>query len=64
MAALPPDAAGVNPVDLGADASAARYAAALDALAADPGVDAVLVMHAPNVLADSPAVARRRSPSG
>ena len=57
MAALPAEAAGANPLDLRADAPPERYAAALDALAADPGVDALLVMHAPNVLADPLAVA-------
>ncbi len=57
-AALPPEAAGANPLDLRADATPARYAAALDALAADPGVDALLVIQAPNVLADPLAVAR------
>ena len=52
-----PRRAGANPLDLRADATPERYAAALDALAADPGVDALLVIQAPNVLADPLAVA-------
>ncbi|HVH01555.1 MAG TPA: bifunctional acetate--CoA ligase family protein/GNAT family N-acetyltransferase [Amaricoccus sp.] len=56
--ALPPEAAGANPIDLHADAPPARYAATLDALASDRGVDALLVMHAPNVLVDPLAVAQ------
>ena len=55
VAALPAEAAGGNPLDLRADAPPGRYAAALDALAADQGVDALLVMHAPN---------RARRPAG
>ena len=57
VAALPAEAVGGNPLDLHADAPPGRYAAALDALAADQGVDALLVMHAPNLLADPLAVA-------
>jgi len=57
VAALPAEASGGNPLDLRADAPPTRYAATLDALAADRGVDALLVMHAPNRLADPLAVA-------
>jgi acetyltransferase len=57
-AALPSDALGANPLDLRAGAGPDRYGAALDALAADAGIDALLVMHAPNVLADPLAIAR------
>ena len=63
-AALPPEAAGANPLDLRADATPERYAAALDALAADPGVDALLVIQAPNVLADPLAVAEAVAGAG
>lgn len=42
-----------NPVDIIGDASAERYAAALHAVMTDPGVDAVLVMHAPTAIAPS-----------
>lgn len=46
-----------NPVDLKGDADGARYGAALKALLADKGSDAVLVLHAPNALSDSSAAA-------
>jgi acetyltransferase len=42
---LPPAWSGSNPVDLIGDAGPDRYAAALEALLADPGNDAVLVMN-------------------
>ncbi len=47
-----------NPVDIGGDADGARYAAALDALADDRGVGAVLAMKVPTALASSVEVAR------
>ncbi|GLQ56641.1 bifunctional acetate--CoA ligase family protein/GNAT family N-acetyltransferase [Devosia nitrariae] len=40
-----------NPVDIIGDAPPARYAAALEAVAADPQVDAVMVMNCPTGLA-------------
>ncbi len=40
-----------NPLDVGGDARAERYLAALDVIAEDPGVDAVLLMHAPTAVA-------------
>jgi acetyltransferase len=40
-----------NPVDIIGDASPERYGAALHAVMTDPGVDAVLVMHAPTAIA-------------
>ena len=40
-----------NPLDLGGDARAERYLAALDVVLEDPGADAVLVMHAPTAVA-------------
>lgn len=46
-----------NPVDIIGDAPAERYAAALHAVMTDPGVDAVLVMHAPTAIAPSLAPA-------
>ena len=49
---------GTNPVDLGADAAGRRYAEALKLLDRDKGVDAVLVMHAPNALTSSTDAAR------
>lgn len=57
VAALPEGSAGRNPLDLRADAPPERYGAALDLLAADRGVDALVVVHAPNVLVDPLAVA-------
>ncbi|TAJ35344.1 MAG: CoA-binding protein, partial [Reyranella sp.] len=47
-----------NPVDIVGDADGARYAAALDALADDRGVGAVLAMNVPTALASSVEVAR------
>ena len=52
-AALPPTWSRGNPVDLIGDAPGERYAAALRAVLADPGVDAVLVLHAPTAIASS-----------
>jgi len=56
--ALPATWSKGNPVDIIGDASPERYAAALEAVLADPGADAVLVMNAPTAVADSTAVAR------
>ncbi len=47
-----------NPVDIVGDADGARYAAALDALAADRGVGAVLAINVPTALASSEELAR------
>ncbi|UYG09561.1 bifunctional acetate--CoA ligase family protein/GNAT family N-acetyltransferase [Halomonas sp. M4R1S46] len=44
---------GENPVDLGGNATPQRFVEALALVAADPGVDAVLVVHAPTRLAPS-----------
>lgn len=52
-AALPPTWSHGNPIDLIGDAPSARYAAALHAVLQDPGVDAVLVMHAPTAIVPS-----------
>ncbi len=48
-----------NPVDLLVDADAQRFATALDICLADPGVDGVLVVVAPNGLSDPVETARR-----
>lgn len=48
---LPPIWSGVNPVDIAGDADAARYGTAMDAVLADRGNDAVLVMNVPTALA-------------
>ena len=52
-AALPSTWSRANPVDLIGDAPGERYAKALEAVAADEGVDAVLVMNAPTAIASS-----------
>ncbi len=39
-----------NPLDIGGDARPERYLAALEAVSADPAVDAVLLMHAPTAV--------------
>jgi len=55
-AALPPTWSRANPVDIIGDASPERYRAAVEAVAADPGVDALMVLNCPTGLA-SPAEA-------
>jgi acetyltransferase len=53
-AALPPTWSHANPVDIIGDAPAARYRMVVEAVAVDPGVDAVMVLNCPTGLA-SPA---------
>ena len=55
---LPPTWSKANPVDIIGDAPAARYGAAVEAVAADEGVDAVLVINCPTGLASSAEAAR------
>ena len=55
---LPPTWSHGNPVDIIGDAPGERYAAALDALIQDRGVDAVLVINCPTAIADSLDAAR------
>lgn len=57
-AILPPGHDAANPVDIGEDAVSARYTAALGACWADPNVDGMLVIHAPQVLSDAVEVAQ------
>lgn len=57
-AVLPPIWSRANPVDIVGDADAARYAAALEVLLADPDNDAVLVMNVPTALASAGAAAQ------
>ena len=52
-AVLPPTWSRANPVDIIGDAPGSRYAAALDALLADPNQDAVLILNCPAAVADS-----------
>jgi acetyltransferase len=55
---LPPTWSHANPVDIIGDAPAARYGAALKAVAADRGVDALLVLNCPTGLASPMDAAR------
>lgn len=49
---LPPTWSHGNPIDIIGDAPGERYAAALEALFADPGVDAFLILNCPTALAE------------
>ena len=55
--ALPPTWSHDNPVDIIGDAPPERYSAAIRAVAADAGVDAILVMNCPTAMADPVAAA-------
>jgi acetyltransferase len=57
-AVLPPMWSHANPVDIIGDADAARYEAALDALFADPAIDAVLALNCPTAIVDGAATAQ------
>lgn len=57
-AVLPPTWSRTNPVDIIGDAPSQRFVAAVEAVAADPGVDALIVMNCPTGLA-SPVEAAR-----
>ena len=56
-AVLPPTWSGSNPVDIVGDADAARYAAALEVLLADPGNDAILVMNVQTAIVPADEIA-------
>lgn len=56
-AVLPPTWSGANPVDIVGDADAARYAAALEVLLADPGNDAILVLNVQTAIASAADIA-------
>lgn len=56
-AVLPPTWSGSNPVDIVGDAGPERYASALEALLADPGNDAVLVMNVQTAVASAEDIA-------
>ena len=47
LALLPPEANPGNPVDVRGEATPSRFGAAVHAVLADPGVDAVLALHVP-----------------
>ncbi len=57
-AALPPTWSRGNPIDILGDATGERYKIAIEALLADKGADAVLVMNCPTAVADSLEAAR------
>ncbi|WGD54927.1 bifunctional acetate--CoA ligase family protein/GNAT family N-acetyltransferase [Bradyrhizobium sp. CB1650] len=56
-AVLPPTWSSANPVDIVGDADAARYAAALEVLLADPDNDAVLVLNVQTAIASAADIA-------
>ena len=56
-AVLPPTWSGSNPVDIIGDAGPERYAAALEALLADAGNDAILVMNVQTAIASAEEIA-------
>src|SRR6202140_2385878 len=56
-AVLPPTWSGSNTVDIVGDPEAARYAAALEALLADPGNDAILVMNVQTAIVPADEIA-------
>jgi acetyltransferase len=62
-AVLPATWSGGNPVDIIGDADAARYRSALDIVAADHGVDAVVTLFCPTAVADPLDVANAVSPT-
>jgi acetyltransferase len=51
-----------NPLDIGGDARPERYLAALDVVLEDPGVDALLLMHAPTAVASVAEIAAACAP--
>jgi acetyltransferase len=61
-ALLPAGWSHANPVDIIGDAPPQRYVAALTALLADAGVDAVLLVHAPTAMASAREVAAVSAP--
>ncbi len=56
-AVLPAEASVANPVDMLGSATAETYAAAVPLLVADPGVDAVIILFAPPIVATGSQVA-------
>jgi acetyltransferase len=52
-AVLPPTWSHANPIDIIGDATPERYRLAIEAVLADKGTDAILVMNCPTALADS-----------
>jgi acetyltransferase len=54
---LPKTWSRANPVDIGGDAPAERYACAIEAALDDPNVDATLLIHAPTAIVSSAEIA-------
>ncbi|MDP0919872.1 hypothetical protein Q6272_33055, partial [Klebsiella pneumoniae] len=61
-ACLPVNWSRANPVDIIGDAEADRYLEAFDIVAADEGVDAILLVHAPTARVATEALARALVP--
>ena len=61
-ACLPGGWSHANPVDIVGDAAPERYVCALEPLLRDPGIDALLLIHAPTALASTSAVAAACAP--
>lgn len=59
---LPATWSHANPVDIIGDAPVERYRLALEALLDDPGVDAILLIHAPTAIVPSADIARALLP--
>ncbi|MBK7470416.1 MAG: bifunctional acetate--CoA ligase family protein/GNAT family N-acetyltransferase [Betaproteobacteria bacterium] len=67
LAALPPRGSGAaldNPIDLGEEAAAAEYVAAMNVLARDPAVDGILLMCSPKRGVDPMAIAQAVADAG
>jgi len=60
---IPSRGSHANPLDIGGDARPERYLAALEAVSADPGVDAVLLMHAPTAVTSVAEVSAACTPA-
>ena len=61
---LPPHWSRNNPVDILGDASAERYARAVDIVARDPNNDGVLVILTPQAMTECTETAKRLKPFG
>jgi acetyltransferase len=57
-AVLPPTWSRANPIDVIGDADASRYRQAVEIVAGDPGVDAVLLLYVPTAVDTGAVVAR------
>jgi len=62
-AVLPAHWSRANPIDIIGDASSQRYLAALEGLAADKDIDAILLVHAPTAMVSTEALAEALVPA-